>query len=113
MINLLQCWKSPHSLSLMNGQEGEAVADFVGSFVLAQQIKKLPLAQQKAALYKSMEANCRFSIDFDASRGDEHPNPLFRLNAIFGGSPYFREILQCKGASTQYATCGLQGRIQG
>lgn len=109
---LLECYRSQHSIKMQKGQEDETIADYISSEDLARSISRLPKDQREAHLISSMEFFCMY----DNTKNSEnifqskigHPLDSLRVSRIYGANPNLRNAIGCESDSPNFRTCGIK-----
>ncbi len=107
---LISCLERPQSILLAQGQENEAVSDFIGSIIIGNLVSDLDQKQRVEKIKESQHIHCLYETLPNTRRFDLlHPLSEFRVSGISGASPAIRESLSCQVPSSKYITCGLEG----
>lgn len=106
---LLACYKDRTSIRLQHGQEGEVIADYLSSEVIARNLMRMNPELRREALMSSVKPFC----SFDSKRMtidclEEHPEPILRMSGIFGANPNIRKAVGCNIESSKYKSCGIE-----
>ncbi len=109
---LVACYGDNRSINMQKHQTDEAIADYISSEVLANQISKLPQDKRKQALMSSMEDFCIFDDASNHARTVScrgvHPENSLRVGGIYGANPNLRKAIGCEGESPKFKSCGLK-----
>ena len=93
---LMNCLASSDSFSMNSSQTEESFSDWFSSEVMVEYIKKnSPPSEHKNAIKKSLQAFCSFEDGISLHKEDPHPDPLYRVNYIYGAHPFIKEQFGC------------------
>jgi hypothetical protein len=112
---LVKCLRRSDSIHLQPDQRGETISDWPAARIVARLAKKLPQAERRPYLLKSLSTHCRAaeaeSVQYSrAALIEAHPEEILRINGIFGTDPDWREILGCtENNPSPYRHCELGG----